>query len=184
MYSLHISIKHAHERFFATWLIEPGSIFEWPPAERPSLFLQQIDMGSLTCAHIFSVRTKGGRAQRNLHKNWLEGQKKLSLTPPLYKQMDIYGIFNMRTHFGCVLYKSTQELTQREGKIGYSPCPRQGFEPGILGFSKHWVMSHCASCGWEVVTPDSGLTVVGSNPSFRHSSFLSSISQGGGRVRV
>ena len=54
-----------------------------PPAVRPTL-LQQMDMGSLTCAHILvrAIHTKGGQAQTSLHKSWLVGIEKLFFTLP------------------------------------------------------------------------------------------------------
>ena len=53
------------------------------PVMRPTL-LWQMDMGSLTCARIWvrAVHTKAGQAQRSLHKSWLWGTEKLSLTLP------------------------------------------------------------------------------------------------------
>ena len=53
-----------------------------PPAVRPTL-LRQMDMGSLTCAHIRvrAVHTKRGQAQTSLLKSWLGGTEKLLLTP-------------------------------------------------------------------------------------------------------
>ena len=56
-----------------------------PPAVRPTL-LRQMDMGSLTCAHIWMpCRTHegGDQAQTGLHKSWLGGiNKKLPFTLP------------------------------------------------------------------------------------------------------
>ena len=52
-----------------------------PPAVRPFL-LRQMDMVSLTCAHIWvrAVHTKWGEAHTSLHKSWLGGTEQLPAT--------------------------------------------------------------------------------------------------------
>ena len=53
-----------------------------PPSVRFFTLLWQMDVGSLTCAQIWvhAVHMNWGQAQTRLHKSWLGGSEKLSLT--------------------------------------------------------------------------------------------------------